>query len=220
MSINQEPISTRTEDIWSASIAALGFLLSGVGIVSLLLQAGQHSWHLIGFSVYGFGLLSMFATSALHHGVDGSERLTHLFHQLDYYAISIMIAGTFTPFCLIMMRDPLGWTIFGLIWGLAFLGILLKATMPHAPKWLTTGIFLGMGWLGVAIAYRLFQLIGWPGLSCLMIGGLFYTAGAMIFFFEKPNPFPGRFGFHELWHLFVLGGAASHFYLMYFYLLP
>jgi hemolysin III len=129
-----------------------------------------------------------------------------------------MIAGTFTPFCLILMKNPLGWTVLGLIWTLAVLGIALKAIFPHVPRWLMTSLFIGMGWMGILIVKPVYQAIHWQGFLFLLLGGIFYTVGGLIYGLEKPNPIPGKFGFHEIWHCFVLAGAASHFYLMYFYL--
>jgi len=103
---------------------------------------------------------------------------------------------------------------------LAIVGIALKARIPHVPTWITTALFLLMGWLGVVIAYHVYLTLGLGGLMGLIIGGLFYTVGAMFFHFEKPNFWPGKFAHHELWHVFVLGGAASHFIVMFRYILP
>ena|SRR3989338_2557433 len=176
-------------------------------------------WHVLSFAIYGITLMSVFITSALHHGVDGSKETNQLLHQLDYLAISLMIAGTFTPFCLIALRNTLGCSVLGLAWFLALLGIVLKLKFPDLPKRISTGLFIVMGWLGLAIAYPLYQKTPW-GLGVMMVGGLFFTIGAAIFTLEKPNPVPGRFGFHEIWHLFVLAGAGSHFFAIYLYLLP
>jgi len=210
-----------TDEFYNTLISSLGAFLSFVGVLLLIyfsIQAHK-PWHIVAFSIYGIALLKLFVFSALHHGVDGSEKTEHLLRQFDYYAIFLMIAGTMTPFCLILLKNPLGWSVLGLIWFLAIVGILLKMFFPALPKWLSTALYMGMGWLGLLIIHPLYLHIP-QGLIFLILGGLLFTVGAIFFYLEKPNPFPGKFGFHEIWHLFVLGGAASHFCVMYFYLLP
>lgn len=211
-----------TDEFYNTLISATAALFSLVGVIYLIYQSSSADkfWHVVSFSAYGFGILSVFISSALHHGVNSTEKVEHFLRQLDYFAISIMIAGTFTPFCLILLRESIGWKVFYTIWALAILGIVIYAFFPKVPKWITTGLFLLMGWLGVMIAQPVYIILHWEGVSWLVYGGIVYTVGALIYFFEKPNPFPGRFGFHEIWHLFVVGGAACHFYPMLVYLLP
>ena len=206
-----------TDEIYNTLISSLGAILSLVGGTFLVYRAqgAGHFWHVLGFSVYGMGLVNTFASSALHHGVNGSPKTNHLLRQLDYFAIFIMIAGTVTPFCLILLRNPLGWMVLGLIWTLAIMGIILKGLYPEIPKWVTLSLYIGMGWLGLLIAKPVYQSIQGHGLFALLLGGIFFTVGGLIYGLEKPNPFPGKFGFHEIWHCFVLAGAASHFYIMY-----
>lgn len=209
-----------TDEFYNTLISSLGVVLAAIGSTLLVYKACLlgHIWYIIGLSVYGFGLINMFLWSALHHGVDGSPKTDHLLRQLDYFAISIMIAGTFTPFCLILLRDSIGWTVLGVVWALAIIGIALKALYPHVPRWLMLSLYIGMGWLGLWIAKPLYEAIHWQGLLALLLGGFFFTVGGLIYGLERPNPFPGRFGFHEIWHCFVLAGAASHFYIMYRFL--
>lgn len=209
-----------TDEVYNTLISSLGALLSMIGIFLLVPEAriSRSGGAVFGFSVYGFGLIGTFVSSALHHGVNGSPRVNHLLRQLDHFVIFLMIAGTFTPFCLILLRNSLGWIMLSLIWALALLGIGIKAIVPHAPRWFTTSLYIGMGWLGVFLVRPIYQAIHWQGVSLLVLGGLLFTAGGVIYGLEKPNPFPGKFGFHEIWHCFVLAGAASHFCVMYFYL--
>lgn len=205
-----------TDEVYNTLISGIGTVLSAVGVVILIYRAwtpGEFGT-VFGLAVYGFGLVNMFLWSALHHGVNGSPRTNHLLRQLDYFAISIMIAGTFTPFCL-LLRNTLGWTVLAVVWALALAGIALKAVYPHTPRWVLTSLYIGMGWLGLAVAKPIYQAIHWRGFSALLLGGIFFTVGGVIYGLEKPNPVPGRFGFHEIWHCFVLAGAASHFYVMY-----
>jgi len=211
-----------TDEFYNTLFASVGAVLSTVGVFILIsLSLSAHKiWHILSFSIYGAALLNLFVCSSLHHGVNGSEKTEHRLRQLDYFAIFLMIAGTFTPFCMIVLRTPLGLSVLGLVWLLAIVGILLKALNPTISKWVLASFFLGMGWLGAVIAWPLYQHIsGGTGLL-LMMGGVFYTLGAVIYYRESPNPIPGKFGFHEIWHLFVLAGASCHFLLMYYYLLP
>ncbi|MBI4374561.1 MAG: hemolysin III family protein [Deltaproteobacteria bacterium] len=203
-----------TDEVCNSSISSLGAVLSLVGIwflISLAWKAGQ-TWKIPAFSIYGFGLFTMFVSSALHHGINGSPETNHLLRQLDYFTIFVMIAGTATPFCLILLKNSLGWFILGLVWTLAIAGIVFKALRPDAPRWLMTSLYIGMGWLGLLMIKPIYEALPWQGLFAFSLGGLFFTAGGVIYVLEKPNPFPGKFGFHEIWHCLVLGGAASHFY--------
>lgn len=210
-----------TDEVYNTWTAVFGAVLSLIGVVIIVSMAAIHHkpWHVLSYSVYGITLLGVFVTSALHHGVDGSEKTNRLLRQLDYYAISLMIAGTFAPFCLIALRNRLGYSILGLVWFLAILVIVLKVKFPHFPKWASTSLYVLMGWLGLAIVYPLYQKTPW-GLGMLLAGGLFFMIGVVIFALERPNPVPGRFGFHEIWHLFVLAGAGSHFFAVSYFLFP
>ena len=210
-----------TDEFYNTLIAAIGAILSLVGIVLLLTSSLQNGKprHIVAFLVYGATLLNLFVASALHHGINGSKQTEHLLRQLDYYAIFFMIAGTFTPFCLIVLRNSLGYSVLGLVWLLAIVGVVLKAKFPGLPKWVLAIFYLGMGWLGLLVAWPIYQRIP-HGVILLILGGLFFSIGAIIYYLERPNPIPGRFGFHEIWHLFVLAGSGRHFALMYFYILP
>ncbi|MFH1725518.1 MAG: hemolysin III family protein [Elusimicrobiota bacterium] len=209
-------------EVWSMRLSALGVMLSVAGILVLIvpsLRAGT-PWHIAGFLIYGFGLISVFGASALHHGYEGSERANFVLRQIDYSAIPIMIAGTATPFCLILLRNSFGWTVLAVFWVLALFLIVLKNTWPNVPRWLITSLFLGMGWMGVLLADPLVRHTGWTGVILAVAGGLFYSVGALIFLLEKDGVPRGRFGLHDVWHLFVLAGTATHFFLVYRYLLP
>ncbi len=210
-----------TDEFYNSLISGFGAFLALIGsylLISHSLQ--QHKfWHLIGFTIYGLALFNLFITSALHHGVNASEKTEALLRRLDYYAIFLMIAGSFTPVCLILFRNTLGWSILSLVWAASLFGIFLQMYFPDLPKWISLSLYIGIGWLGVLLAKPIYLLL--PQVLYLLIGGgLFFTFGSVIYFFEKPNPFPGKFGFHEIWHLFVLAGATTHYFIMYSYLLP
>jgi hemolysin III len=211
-----------TNEFWSTWIAVIGAVVLGTGCTLLLQQASlqQQRWPLFGFTLYTIGTINLFGMSVLHHGVDADARTEELFRLLDYCAIFLMIAGSQAAFCMTLMRNPAGWTLFGVEWTLAILGIFLKTACPRVPKKITTGIYLLMGWLGVFVIPSLYAAAGWPALALLAAGGVIYTVGSAVFMCERPNPWPGTFGFHEIWHLMVLVAMLCHFALIYFYLLP
>lgn len=203
-----------TDEFWNTLISCLGALLAAAGSLILVVKAIQmgQTRHAVCVAVYGMTLVTMFSTSTLHHLIDGSERTNHWLRQLDHFAIYLLIAGTFTPFSVIALSKELGQWITILIWVLALIGIITKWRFPNMPRIVSTAYYVGMGWIGAVVVYQLYQKIGWVGISGLVIGGLLYTIGAVIYALEKPNLVPGKFGFHEMWHLFVLLASAAHFY--------
>ncbi len=205
-----------TDEFYNTWIAIIGLMAAIAGCTYLIATSvSEHKfWHLLGFSFYAFGLITLLLMSVLHHGIDGNEREEEFFRQLDYCAIFTMIAGAQSAFCLILMRTPLGWGIFGVEWALALLGIFLKTACPRVPKKITTGIYLLMGWLGIFLVPRLYEVLGIPALTLLVIGGVLYTIGSAIFMWERPNPIPGVFGFHEIWHGMVVTASLCHFVVM------
>ena len=211
-----------TDEVINTVTHTAGAVFSLLGMVILIvLAAGQGKvWHIVGFSIYGTSLLLLFTASAFHHGLEASPKLNAFFRLFDYLAIFALIAGTYTPICLIISRDAWGWSTFGVVWALAAAGISIKAVFPGIPKWFTNTIYICMGWIGAALIFHVIPDIGTGGLAMILAGGLFYSAGAVIFYIEKPNPVPGKFGFHEIWHLFVLVGAVIHYMFMYFFVLP
>jgi hemolysin III len=134
--------------------------------------------------------------------------------------IYLLIAGTYTPLCLVPLRGPWGFSLLGGIWGLALAGMIAKVFWLQAPRWLSTGIYLLMGWLVVAAISPLWAGLPRGGLLWLGLGGLFYSGGAVVYALKRPDPWPGRFGFHEIWHLMVLAASFCHFWTMLAYVLP
>ncbi|MDC7226678.1 MAG: hemolysin III family protein [Spirochaetales bacterium] len=211
-----------TDEIFNTISHTAGAIFSLLGMVLLItLSATQGKiWHVVGFSIYGASLFTLFLASAFHHGINSSDRLNSFFRLFDYLSIFTLIAGTYTPLCLIFSRDAWGWSVFGVVWALAAAGITIKSIFPTLPKWFTNTLYVCMGWVGVVLIFHVLPAITLTGLLYLLIGGVFYSVGAVIFYIEKPNPVPGKFGFHEIWHLFVLAGALVHFAFMFFIALP
>lgn len=211
-----------TDEVFNTVSHLAGAIFSLLGLVILVVQASVKGdpWLIVAFSIYGLSLFLVLISSTLHHGINGSEKVEHLLKLFDYLAIFPLISGTFTPLCLVLLRTPMGWSIFGVIWGLAIVGMIIKCIFPHIPKWVSSTIYISMGWMGFIIALLLFKTIGILGILYLSLGGIFYSIGFIVFNLEKPNPVPGKFGFHEIWHILVILGAFSHFLLMYFIVLP
>ncbi len=197
----------------------IGAILAIVGLILLIYKSVDpvRPWHLVTFSVFGTGLILLYTTSTLYHWLPFSEKGIQRMRRLDHMMIFILIAATYTPICLIPMRGPWGWSLFGSIWGLATLGILLKFFWLQAPRWFSTMIYILMGWLVVVGIWPLIQALKLGGFMWVLIGGLFYTVGAIIYALKKPDPWPNIFGFHEIFHIFVMLGSFSHFWVMYRY---
>jgi hemolysin III len=172
-------------------------------------------YHFISFAIFGIGMILLFSISTLYHWIMISERATKILRKMDHIMIFIYIAATYTPICLIVFHESFGWTLLAVTWSIASIGIVIKLFWMNAPRWLSTIIYLLMGWLSVLIIYPLINALSVEALIWLLIGGIFYTIGAIIYALKKPDPFPGYLGFHEIFHLFVLLGTFSHFWLMY-----
>lgn len=196
-----------------------GALLSIAGLVVMLVAAVKYgtAWHVVGFAIFGSSLILLYSASSLYHLLPVSKQGVEFLERIDHIMIFVLIAGSYTPFCLVPLRGPWGWSIFGLIWSLALAGIAFKIFWMHAPRWLSVGIYLLMGWIIVIAIYPLFLSIPRAALGWLVLGGLTYSAGAMVYGFKWPNPFPRFLDHHAIWHLFVLGGSFCHFWAVFAY---
>jgi hemolysin III len=201
-------------------LAAACFAL--LGSVLLIAQASVHSkpWSIAAFSIYGASLVALFTFSTLHHGLNGSKRVNSLLRTLDYAAIFALIGGTVTPISLILYRNIYGWSIFGVVWAIAALGITLRAVHHALPKHITNTLFIVLGWLPAVLVLVGGTSLPFGALALLGVGGVLYSGGFVLFVAERPNPKPGVFGFHEIWHILVALAATSHYLFMYWYVLP
>ena len=196
------------------SISALAVL------VSLAAIAGKPI-HVVGFVIYGVSLFLSFLFSTLLHFFLLFNKYLKVFGILDHNAIYILIAGTYTPFCLTILSGATGWVLFGIIWSLAVFFITIKSIFFSKISVLLSNIsFLLMGWTVIFLIGPIYNQLGMGAISLMLAGGLFYTIGALIFAFGKPNPFPPYFGNHEIWHVCVLAGNTAMFLVMLFYVLP
>ncbi|HWI65279.1 MAG TPA: hemolysin III family protein [Symbiobacteriaceae bacterium] len=204
----KDPVSALTHWLGAAlSVVGLVVLLTGIG-------GGGTVWQTVSFAIFGASLIMLYTASAVYHTVPDAVagRAALVLRKLDHIMIYVLIAGTYTPFCLVPLRGVWGWSLFGAIWGCAVAGFIMKLVWMSAPRWLYTGTYVVMGWLVVVATYPLLQSVSPAGLLWLLAGGLFYTVGAVLYATKWPKLWPGVFGFHEVWHLFVMAGSLCHFF--------
>jgi len=180
-----------------------------VGLAILVVLAAQKGdpWKIVSLSVYGVTLLLMYVSSTLYHSLRGNAKA--VFRILDHNAIFLLIAGTYTPFTLIILRDGWGWPIFGVIWGLATLGIVIESLRPKGHQVVSMVIYLLMGWLVLMALEPLLRALPQTGFMLLLLGGVFYTVGVVFYALDKRVRH-----FHAIWHLFVLAGSISHYLVL------
>jgi hemolysin III len=196
-----------------------GALLSAAGLPILIYIALERGIrHVISFSVFGASLILLYTASALYHLLPLSPEGTKLFRRIDHILIFVLIAGTYTPFCLVPLWGIWGWALLATVWLIAIGGIFMKIYWLHAPRWLSTLVYVGMGSLIVIALLPLVRKVPPGGIAWLMGGGLCYLIGAIFYGVKWPNFLPGVFGFHELWHLLVMAGSFSHFWTVLKYL--
>lgn len=195
----------------------LGAILSLVGLVYLILKGWGDTTREISYLVYGVSLILMFSASATYHLVPTSEQRMLFLRKLDHSAIYLLIAGTYTPICQLFFTGFWHTGLLWIVWGMALAGIIVKFFVIKAPRWVTAGIYLVMGWLCIMAVGEMMRTMPPGALAWLIAGGLFYTLGAVIYITKKLDFAPGVFGFHEVWHIFVMLGAASHFAMIAFY---
>ena len=203
-----------TEEIANSVTHGLGTLLSVAALTLLVTLAAQQFdvWRVVSFSIYGATMILLFVSSTLYHSfqVPGARRV---FKTLDHCSIYLLIAGTYTPFLLVTMRGTLGWILFGIIWGLALVGIVVKVVLGPQFKKFSVVTYLVMGWLVLFASKELFANLATGGICWLVAGGVVYTLG-VVFYLWKRLPFN-----HAIWHLFVLAGSMCHFFAILFYVL-
>ncbi len=202
----------RREELFNSISHIVGGALALVGTVVLIVFAALRAdpWRIVSFSIYGLTLIFLYAMSGLYHGLGGRARA--IFQRLDHVAIYLLIAGTYTPFVLGPLRGPWGWSLFGILWGLAITGIV-QEFIPQKSRRLSVILYVVMGWLIVIALQPLMRHLAPGGFWWLAAGGVFYTVGIIFFIFDER----WRFG-HEIWHLFVLAGSIAQYCAVLFYI--
>lgn len=210
-----------TDERYNTVSHLFGSCLALAGAALLVVQAAEQGdvAKIVALSIYGLSLVTLFVCSTLHHGIDSTPRVNSVLRTLDYTSVFFLIAGTVTPMVVVLVPTTYGWTVLGVVWALAIGGIVLRSVWRNLPKYVTNTLFIALGWLpvllvGSGVAFE-------PGaLGLMAAGGLAYSVGFVIFVVERPNPRPGVFGFHEVWHTLVLVGAVLHYLMVYLYVLP
>ena len=199
----RDPISGLTH--LGAAILAL------FGLIALLIITWGENAKLVSALVYGISLILMFAASATYHMTISSPKVIEILRKVDHSAIYLLIAGTYTPFCVNAFSGFWKWGLLIIIWSLALIGVGIKVFIIRAPRWVNAGVYLLMGWLVIAAIGEMLNTLTPAAITWLIIGGVIYTLGAVIYITKKLDFKPGVFGFHEVWHIFVILAAAAHY---------
>jgi hemolysin III len=195
-----------TGERFNAITHLAGAVLALTGTIALIVLAtqGGDPWKVVSVSIYGVTLVMLYSISALYHSLRG--RAKNILRKLDHHSIYLLIAGSYTPFCLVTLRGPWGWSLLGVVWGLAALGSLQELRSGSGARRLSLVIYVMMGWAALAAMFQLVQALGPYGFAWLLAGGLFYTIGIAFFVIDTRLTHS-----HGIWHLFVLAGSASHY---------
>jgi hemolysin III len=188
-----------------------GAVAALVGQIVLLVMGWPGVEKIVAVLVYGLSLVGLFSASATYHLVNAGPKVTAILRKLDHSAIYLLIAGSYTPFCLLAFDGFFRWGMLAIVWTFAAVGIAVKLLYMGAPRWVSAGIYLLMGWLSLAAAGEMLAALPPFSLVWMIVGGVIYSLGAIVYATKIFNFAPGKFGFHEVWHIFVLLGAAAHF---------
>jgi hemolysin III len=198
----------------------VGACLAAVaGIVVMLLLAHDPRGY-VGASVFGASLIVVYGTSASYHRIAWGRRMAGLMRRLDHAVIFFLIAGTYTPFCLIVLGDAWGISLLSVTAAIAGVGALTRLTWLDAPRWLAVSLYLATGWVALVAASQILQRLDVAPLALLLLGGVAYSAGALAYAAKRPDPWPKVFGYHEVFHSFTIMGGVSHFLAVAVFLLP
>jgi hemolysin III len=192
----------------------IGAILSLIGFIYLIFRGWGDTTRVVAYLIYGISLVLLFSSSAAYHLTHSSDRVMLILRKLDHTAIYLLIAGSYTPMCLIFFEGFWRVGMLTIIWSMALVGIIVKIFVIKAPRWVTAGLYLIMGWTCVMAVGEMIRTMPAGAFVWLILGGFFYTVGAIIYITRKLDFKPDVFGFHEVWHIFVILGAASHFIMI------
>jgi hemolysin III len=204
------------EEIVNSVTGGIGFVLSVAGLTALVLFASLYgdAWHVVSCSIYGGTRVLLYGATTLYHSIP-HPKAKQVLKIVDHVSIYLLIAGTYTPFSLVTLRGGWGWTLFGLAWGLCFFGILFKLVFADRYDFISTVLYVAMGWIVLIAVKPVVAALPSEGLAMLLVGGLSYTFGVVFYWFDHRIPY-----FHAIWHLFVIAGSVLHYFtVMYFVVL-
>ena len=193
-------------------------LAAVAGWVVLVVLADTPRAYVAG-AIFAVSLIALYTISGTYHTISWGRRMHAVLKRVDHAMIFVLIAGTYTPFCLLAVSDAWGLSLLAIVWSIAGVGIVLKLAWPHAPRWLGVGLYLATGLIGLVAATELTDWFALVPLLLLAGGGLLYSAGGLIYTLRRPDPFPSVFGYHEVFHLLVIGGSVLHYSLVAGYLM-
>lgn len=211
-------MNTKIKDPISALTHFIAMILALIAAVPLLIKSSSAgALHMTALAIFITSMVLLYAASTIYHTLDISPNINKLLKKIDHMMIFILIAGTYTPICMIVLGDRTGWSLLALVWGVAVLGILIKAWFVMCPRWFSSCIYIAMGWICVLAFSKIIQALPAAGFGWLLAGGIIYTTGGIIYALKLPlfSPKLKNFGNHELFHLFVMGGSFCHYMLMY-----
>ena len=213
----------KIKDPGSAVTHFIGMLMAMFAAVPLLIKAAREPdrIHLIALAIFIVSMILLYAASTTYHTLDLSERTNKILKKIDHMMISVLIAGSYTPICLLVLGGRMGWILLAIVWGFAIAGILIKAFWVFCPKWVSSVLYIGMGWTCVLAFTQLLNSLSPAAFGWLLAGGIIYTVGGVIYALKLPifNRKHKNFGSHEIFHLFVMGGSLCHFVVMYAFVL-
>lgn len=208
----------------SAITHFIGMLMAIFAAVPLLIKAAHEpsKIYIISLAIYAASLILLYAASTSYHTFDISPKINTILKKIDHMMISVLIAGSYTPVCLIVLKGKTGIILLSIVWAIAIAGILIKAFWVYCPKWVSSVLYIGMGWTCVLAFTQILNNMSPAAFGWLLAGGIIYTVGGVIYALKLPifNSRHKNFGSHEIFHLFVMGGSACHFVVMYAFLLP
>lgn len=211
------------KDPGSAITHFIGMLMAVLAGVPLLMKAAHEPTEIYLFSaiVYLVSMILLYAASTMYHTFDISEKVNRRLKKFDHMMISVLIAGTYTPICLLVLDKPMGYFLLATVWSFAILGIVIKAFWIHCPKWFSSILYIAMGWTCVLAFTQILNALSPTGFAWLLAGGIIYTIGGVIYALKLPifNLKHKHFGSHEIFHLFVMGGSICHFVVMYTFIM-
>ena len=211
------------KDPGSAITHFIGMLMAIFAAVPLLIKAAHEpdSIYVISLAIYAASLILLYAASTTYHTFDLSEKANTILKKIDHMMIFVLIAGSYTPICLITLKGTTGIILLSLVWGIAIVGIILKAFWVFCPKWVSSVLYIGMGWTCVLAFTKILNSLSPAAFGWLLAGGIIYTVGGVIYALKLPlfNKKHKNFGSHEIFHLFVMGGSMCHFIVMYAFIL-
>lgn len=202
---------------WSHAAAAVAALIT---TIALVLMSGGDVARAVSMLIFGLSMIVMYVVSAIYHIGRWRPGTARVLRALDHANIYLLIAGTFTPLCFNVLDGPFRSTMLTLIWSIALIGVGSSVFTEQLPRFVTAGLYIGMGWIGVVVVPAFAKLMPWPAVAVLLLGGLLYTLGALVYALRRPDPYPQVFGFHEIFHLFVIGGSTAFTVTIWVWVLP